>query len=121
LKGTALTKHPDEPKPIDISAKREQSRMTIKWSNGEESTFPFDLLRNSCPCAECRGGHANMKSEPDDSMFMIPLMDAKATQLTGIKPVGGYAVSLEWADGHSHGIYTWHYLYSLHLQQESKQ
>jgi DUF971 family protein len=61
-----------------------------------------------------------MKSEPDDSMFIIPLMDAKTTKLTGIKPVGGYAISLEWADGHSAGIYTWHYLYHLHLQQQEK-
>jgi DUF971 family protein len=115
-----LSKYPNEPKPSDISASREDSQMAIKWNNGEESLFSFDLLRNSCPCAECRGGHANMKSEPDDSMFIIPLMDAKTTQLAGIKQVGGYAISLNWADGHSAGIYTWHYLYSLHQQQETK-
>lgn len=116
-----MSKFPNEPKPVDISANREQSRMTIKWSNGEESEFPFDLLRNSCPCASCRGGHEHMKSEPDDTMFIIPLMDAKTTQLTGIKPVGGYAISLEWADGHTHGIYTWHYLYVLHQQSQAKE
>lgn len=115
-----MSNTPNEPKPIDISANREQAKVTIKWNNGEESVFPFDLLRNACPCAECRGGHANMKSEPDDSMFIIPLMDTKTTQLLGIKPVGGYAISLEWGDGHSHGIYTWHYLYSLHQQAEAK-
>lgn len=116
-----MSKFPNEPKPVDISANREQSRMTIKWSNGDESEFPFDLLRNSCPCASCRGGHEHMKSEPDDTMFIIPLMDAKTTQLTGIKPVGGYAISLEWADGHTHGIYTWHYLYVLHQQAQANQ
>ncbi|MEJ2757532.1 MAG: DUF971 domain-containing protein [Anaerolineales bacterium] len=115
-----MSNHPNEPKPIDISASREEQIMTIKWNNGEESVFNFDLLRNSCPCAECRGGHENMKSEPDDSMFTIPLMDSRTTQLTGIKPIGGYAIALEWADGHSHGIYTWHYLYVLHQQQEAK-
>lgn len=109
-----------QPKPVDISANREQARMTIKWNTGEISEFPFDLLRNSCPCAVCRGGHQNMKSQPDDAMFIIPLMDAKMTKLTGINPVGGYAISLEWADGHSHGIYTWDYLYALHQQAEAK-
>ena len=116
-----MTTYPNEPKPVDISAKRDEQRVTIKWSNGDVSVFPFDLLRNSCPCAECRGGHENMKSEPDDSMFVIPLMDSKATKLTDIKPIGGYAVALEWADGHSHGIYTWHYLYALHQQQKDKE
>lgn len=115
-----MSKFPGEPKPSDISANREDAQMKIKWSNGEESVFSFDLLRNSCPCADCRGGHANMKSEPDDSMFLIPLMDARTTQLTEIKQVGGYAITLNWADGHSAGIYTWHYLYSLHQQQEAK-
>ena len=53
-------------------------------------------------------------------MFIIPLMDSKTTQLTGIKQVGGYAISFEWADGHTHGIYTWHYLYTLHQQAQAK-
>ncbi len=110
----------NEPKALDIHADRQAGTLTIKWNNGEEAVLPFDLLRNSCPCAECRGGHANMKSEPDDSMFIIPLMDVKATQLTGIRPVGSYAIALEWADGHSAGIYAWHYLYSLFKQKESK-
>ena len=109
---------PNGPKPVDISAKREANTLKIKWNTGEESVFTFDLLRNSCPCAECRGGHANMKSEPDDSMFVIPLLDAKATQLVDIKQTGGYAITLHWADGHSAGIYNWHYLYVLHLKQQ---
>ncbi|HAY84445.1 MAG TPA: hypothetical protein DCY42_05840 [Chloroflexi bacterium] len=120
MKGLPLSSLQNEPKPVDISANREQARMRIQWNNGMVSEFPFDLLRNSCPCAVCRGGHQNMKSEPDDSMFIIPLMDAKTTQLRGINQVGGYAISLEWGDGHSHGIYTWDYLYALHLRAEEK-
>jgi DUF971 family protein len=115
-----LRTNPEGPKPIDISAKRDEGILKIKWSNGEESAFTFDLLRNSCPCAECRGGHANMKPEPDDSMFVIPLMDVKTTQLVDIQPVGGYAISLHWGDGHSAGIYNWHYLYVLHLKNKEK-
>lgn len=116
-----MTSQSQEPRPTDIRANRQEGRLTIIWNTGEQAGLPFDLLRNSCPCAECRGGHANMKSEPDDSMFIIPLMDARATRLTGIKQVGGYAISLEWEDGHSAGIYTWHYLYSLFLQHTEKQ
>ena len=115
-----MNKFPNEPKPVDLSANRQEARLKIQWSNGEESVFSFDLLRNSCPCAECRGGHANMKSEPDDSMFVIPLMDTKTTKLVDIKPVGGYAVGFQWADGHSAGIYTWHYLYVLHQKNQTK-
>ena len=119
-KGFVLSKFPNEPKPVKIDADRNKSVMNLKWSNGEEVEFSFDLLRNSCPCAACRGGHDNMQSEPDSTMFIIPLMDAKTTQLVNIKAVGSYAIGFEWADGHSAGIFTWHYLYSLYLQQKAR-
>ena len=54
------------------------------------------------------------------TILLTVLYAPRTTQLTGINPIGGYAISLEWADGHSHGIYTWHYLYALHQQQEAK-
>lgn len=102
-----------EPHPIDISADRNSAHVTIKWDNGEECAYPFDLLRNACPCAQCRGGHENMRSEPDEEVFTIPLMDTRATQMRDLKAVGNYAINIEWEDGHKHGIYNWHYLWAL--------
>lgn len=109
------------PRPTAISADREAGILTIKWNTGEVAEIPFDLLRNSCPCAACRGGHANMKKEPDASMFVIPLMDANKTKLTDVQMVGSYAVSIVWADGHNDGIYNWNYLYSLYQQMEDRE
>ncbi|MBN2500980.1 MAG: DUF971 domain-containing protein [Anaerolineales bacterium] len=103
----------NEPTPTNIDVSREQAQVAITWSTGEACTLSFDLLRNSCPCAQCRGGHEHMKSEPDAEMLIIPLMPVTATQMRNLEAVGNYAVSITWADGHSHGIYTWHYLYSL--------
>jgi len=99
--------------PIDITADRKQGQLTIQWSDGKACVYPFDLLRNACPCAQCRGGHENMSTEPDDDVFVIPLMDASATRLRDIKAVGNYAINIEWEDGHKHGIYHWHYLRAL--------
>jgi DUF971 family protein len=99
--------------PTNITAKRASGVLEIDWSDGEHCAYPFDLLRNACPCAQCRGGHENMKPEPDEDVFLIPLMDAKATRLKNLEAVGNYALNLEWEDGHSYGIYDWHYLRAL--------
>ncbi len=36
-----------------------------------------------------------------------------ALRLLRAEPVGNYALSLIWSDGHSTGIYTWEYLRDL--------
>jgi DUF971 family protein len=40
--------------------------------------------------------------------------------ITGIRPVGNYALQLEFDDGHDTGIYSWPYLYQLCIEQESR-
>lgn len=110
-----------EIKPVDITAKRKQARLVIQWNDGETCEFPFDLLRNACPCAQCRGGHENMKPEPDPDVLMIPLMDARATRMANLEGVGNYALNIEWEDGHKYGIYNWHYLRALCEQMKAQQ
>lgn len=99
--------------PTNIKAKKGSAILEIEWSDGETCSYPFDLLRNACPCAQCRGGHENMHPEPDDDVFLIPLMDAKATRMKSLGGIGNYALNIEWEDGHKYGIYNWHYLKSL--------
>lgn len=99
--------------PTNISADRKAGEMTIIWNDGENCVYPFDLLRNACPCAQCRGGHENMKSEPDENVFIIPLMNTKTTRMRSVEAVGSYAINIEWEDGHNYGIYKWEYLRAL--------
>ncbi len=110
-----------EIKPTNITANRKEARLFIDWSDGEHSAIPFDLLRNACPCAQCRGGHENMVTEPQPEMFVIPLMNAAASRLKGLEQVGNYAINLEWEDGHKYGIYEWHYLRGLHDEMKARQ
>jgi DUF971 family protein len=100
-------------RPTGITADRTLSQMLITWSDGHESLYPFALLRHACPCAECRGGHDNMRSEPDPKVFDLPLEDSPATRLQMVEAVGTYAILFEWEDGHHYGIYNWHYLRAL--------
>ncbi len=87
--------------------------MTIIWDDGHTSVYPFGLLRAACPCASCRGGHENMRSDPDEEMFLARLPVSPKTRLKNVEAVGSYAISFEWEDGHHFGIYNWYYLRKL--------
>lgn len=106
--------------PKSITANRKEARLHIEWSDAVQSAYPFDLLRNACPCAQCRGGHENMRPEPDPNMLIIPLMDASASKLKSLEAVGNYAINIEWEDGHKYGIYNWHYLRALHEEMMAR-
>ncbi len=99
--------------PLEITANRKVKELTIRWSDGHLSVYPFQLLRAACPCAVCRGGHENMRAEPDEAAFSTELGDTPATRLGAIQAVGSYAVTFEWEDGHSYGIFTWRFLRAL--------
>ena len=99
--------------PLNISANRQTRVLTIEWSDGHTSRYSFELLRSACPCASCRGGHENMRSEPDPEVFSHSLGDTPATRMVNIEGVGSYAISILWEDGHQYGIYNWPYLRAL--------
>lgn len=105
-------------KPQGIVVDLEGRRLQIKWNDGHESVFDFDTLRRACPCAECRpwihelvrttGSH-----EPSEAVRNAM---GELRTLQDIQPVGSYALSFNWADGHTFGIYDWKYLRSLDTQ-----
>lgn len=99
--------------PTGITADRSARELTVTWSDGHTSIIPFAIVRYACPCASCRGGHENMTGEPDEDLFERPLEDSPATRIAKIEPVGAYALTIEWEDGHHYGIYEWGYLRKL--------
>ena len=100
-------------KPTTITADREKKELSVTWEDGHASLYPFSLLRLGCPCAECRGGHDKMGDMPDPLIFRQELVDSPATRLKTIVPVGAYAITPVWEDGHDAGIFRWEYLRAL--------
>ncbi|MCC7119236.1 MAG: DUF971 domain-containing protein [Anaerolineales bacterium] len=100
-------------KPIGITANKSKRILAVTWGDNHTSVYPFGLLRAACPCAQCRGGHHNMKSEPDAEVFAKPMDESPMTRLANVVATGSYALTLVWDDGHDYGIYNWHYLRAL--------
>ena len=80
--------------------------LALAWGDGEESYIPLKKLRIHCPCAVCQG-------EPD-AMGRVVKPEVSYTErsfeLLAMTEVGGYALQLRWADGHSTGIYSYEFL-----------
>jgi len=100
-------------KPRNITSHRTTRTMNISWEDGHRSEYSFSLLRNACPCVECRGGHDKMGNAPDPEVFSLPLEDSPKTTILKVEAVGTYAITIEWQDGHHYGIYNWNYLRAL--------
>ncbi len=54
-----------------------------------------------------------MGDAPDPVVFAYPISDSPSTRLTTLVPVGSYAITPVWEDGHDAGIYQWRYLRAL--------
>ncbi|MBA2565240.1 MAG: DUF971 domain-containing protein [Gemmatimonadetes bacterium] len=93
---------------------RDDSSMTIVWSDGHRSAHDYDDLRRACPCATCR--HEREQSVAGGSRGLLRVLPAGAPAkavLRDVRWVGRYAFRLEWADGHDTGIYSLEYLRAL--------
>ena len=89
------------------------TELALAFSDGVELYLPLPLLRRACPCAACQG-------EPDALGRVVrPKVEhgPRAFELVKFEGVGGYAIQLFWADGHSYGIYSYPYLIKLNALQ----
>lgn len=91
--------------PDVIAPSLEKRTIDITWQDGHHSSFDFELLRWRCPCAICRG-EGGMPGVLATTERLTP----EQTTLVDLGPVGNYAMSIAWQDGHSTGIYSWDFL-----------
>ncbi|HTQ40249.1 MAG TPA: DUF971 domain-containing protein [Pirellulales bacterium] len=90
--------------PIKLSRTGENA-LIIDWSDGARRQYSFRELRDACPCATCR----EKRSAAPPSANLLPVLSAAEAlplQIAKMEPVGNYAYSIEFSDGHSTGIYT---------------
>jgi ATP-binding protein involved in chromosome partitioning len=75
-----------------------RSTITIKWADGHETKFKSRDLRLACRCALC-------VEETSGRPLLEPTTVPENVRAKGIELVGQYAISIDWSDGHSSGIY----------------
>ncbi len=109
----AIGKLPAAADPADIEVSRQRREMRIRWHNGHESLYPFDLLRKECPCALCAEQREAAPKQPMLTVLTGPVVKSGEVQAKEVKPVGRYAINFVWSDGHDSGIYSFAYLRSL--------
>ena len=87
--------------------------MDIEWKDGHRSSYPFQYLRDACPCALCDDQRVKEGREPGEPPKSQPgalPMFKPAPKPTAAEGVGRYAIRFNWSDGHEHGIYSWDFL-----------
>ncbi len=87
--------------PTEVRRLPEAGRLRLTWSDGHVAEYDYDYLRGYCPCAACQG-HTN-----EAIRFHRPPGPVTAA---AIEPVGNYAISIQWSDGHATGIYRFDFL-----------
>ncbi len=88
-------------------------RLRIEWSDGKRQELTVGQLREACPCATCR----EKRTEPEPARLgglpVLSLSEARPLAIQGMHPVGNYAYSISFSDGHDTGIYTLDFLREL--------
>lgn len=75
-----------------------RSKITLKWPDGHETTYPARDLRLACRCAQCI-------EETTGRKLIDPNTIPNSIRAKHIELVGQYAMTIEWSDGHSTGIF----------------
>ena len=88
------------PKTIKIGPSKMD--LQLNYENGATLVLPSSFLRKFGPSAENKN---NLNSENLEKFNGISIFR--------LESVGNYAIRVHFSDGHSTGIYSWEYLFSL--------
>lgn len=98
-----------------VLKKTPDQQLLIEWSDGLTQSIPFRRLRDQCRCAVCNAQRQKKSPNPSPKGSLKILTAAEARPLDVIKmhPIGNYAYSIHFSDGHSTGIYSYEMLREL--------
>ncbi len=97
--------------PSEIRLRRQARVLHVAFEDGQSFDLPFEYLRVHSPSAEVRGHGPGQERLP---------LGKENVVITGVEPVGHYAVRLTYDDGHDSGLYTWAYLRELGEQKAAR-
>jgi len=98
------------PLPTEITLHQQSRTLEIAFDEGARYKLPAEFLRVHSPSAEVRGHGPEQK---------VLQAGKKNVGISGIEPVGQYAIKITFDDGHDSGLYTWEYLHELGQYQDA--
>ena len=105
-----LTVTPCNTWPTEIKLHQISNILEISFDDGSVFKLPCEYLRVYTPSAEAVG-HA-----PGQETLQV---GKEEIGINEIKPIGNYAITPVFSDGHNSGIYTWDLLYKLGAEYQS--
>ena len=106
-----MRENPNDRWPNEIRLMENGRVLRISFGNGASYDLSAEYLRVMSPSAEVQGHRREDR---------ITIGGKLQCGITGIDPVGTYAVRLTFDDMHSTGIFTWDYLYELGSRHAEK-
>ena len=103
--------------PTPTALTGDAEALTIAWSDGATHRLTWRLLRDRCPCADCRG-HGDgpppkPPAPPPGSLPILSAAEAQPLRVLQMRPMGNYAYSFFFNDTATTEIYTIEYLREL--------
>jgi DUF971 family protein len=86
------------PAPQSITVHSASRVLEIDFADGAAFRIPFELMRVSPPRPKCKA------MAPGQEVLQT---GKREVTLTGLEPVGNYAVQPAFSDGHDTGIFSW--------------
>ena len=96
------------PQPSGIRLRRKSGLLELSYADGRVFELPAELLRVYSPSADVKGHGKGQE---------VLQTGKRHVGLSGIEPMGNYAIRLDFDDGHNSGIFSWDYLYQLATHQ----
>jgi len=96
--------------PTALTVHQKSRVLDIAFDDGKSFSIPFELLRVYSPSAEVRGHGQGQE---------VLQLGKREVGISGVEPVGNYAVQPTFTDGHNTGLFSWDYLYKLGNEQEA--
>jgi DUF971 family protein len=92
------------PRPTEIKLRTQSRILEVRFDDGSHFELPFEYLRVFSPSAEVKGhggGEGVLQTGKED------------VGISGIDPVGNYALRINFNDGHNTGLYSFSLLHEL--------
>jgi DUF971 family protein len=99
----------DSASPQDVILHAVSRQLEISFDDGARFRLPAEYLRVYSPSAEVRGHGVGNEVLQTGKLHVA---------ITGLEPVGHYALKIVFDDGHDSGLYSWAYLYELGVKHD---